>query len=97
MSIANLSLWKKVQKSLIEPINRERAGASTIAEMSGLVGRLKEIHRLNYQSNHINWVVRANRILASESHLREKLINSPQPPETFLHSQELRLTKQLLM
>lgn len=81
MSIANLSLWKKVQKSLIEPLNRDRAGASTIAEMNALVGRLKEIHRLHYQSNHINWIMWANRIQASESHLREKLIDSPPPPE----------------
>lgn len=81
MSIANLSLWKKVQKSLIEPLNRDRAGASTITETNALAGRLKETHRYHYQSNHINWVMWANRIQASEPHLREKLINSPPPPE----------------
>lgn len=81
MSIANLSLWKKVQKMLIEPLNRDRAGATSMAEMNPLVARLKEVHRLNYQSNHINWIMWANRIQASESHLREKMINSPPPPE----------------
>ncbi len=81
MSIANLSLWKKVQKILIEPVNRDRAGASTIAEMNTLVARLKEIHRLSYQSNHINWLMWANRIQASESHLRENLMSKPPPPD----------------
>lgn len=80
-SIASLPLWKKVQKTLIEPLNRDRAGASNIAEMNALVGRLKEVHKLNYQSNHINWIMWANRIQASEPHLREKLINSPPSPD----------------
>lgn len=84
MSVSNLTLWKKVQKSLIEPLNRDRAGASTIAEMNILVAELKEIHKLHYQSNHINWIMWANRIQASEPHLREKLVRSP-PPADMLH------------
>lgn len=84
MSISNLTLWKKVQKSLIEPINRDRAGASSIAEMNLLVGQLKNIHKKNYQSSHINWLVWANRIQASEPHLREKLIHNL-PPADMLH------------
>lgn len=84
MSVSNLSLWKKVQKSLIEPLNRDRAGASTIAEMNVLVSQLKEIHKLNYQSNYINWLMWANRIQGSGAHLREKLIQSP-PPADMLH------------
>lgn len=81
MSIANLSLWKKVQKTLIEPINRDRAGASTIAETNTLAERLQAIHQLNYQSNHINWLIWANRIQASEAHLREQLMTRPPPPD----------------
>lgn len=81
MSIANLTLWKKVQKTLIEPMNRDRAGASTVAEMNALVGRLKDIHRLNYQSSQINWYMWANRIQASEPHSREKMIQKPPPPD----------------
>lgn len=84
MSVSNLTLWKKVQKSLIEPLNRDRAGASTISEMNILVGQLKEIHRLHYQSSHINWIMWANRIQASEPHLKEKMIHSP-PPADMLH------------
>lgn len=84
MSIGNLTLWKKVQKVLIEPLNRDRAGATNICEMNVVVSQLKEIHRLNYQSSHINWTMWANRIQASEPHLREKMMNSP-PPADMLH------------
>lgn len=83
-SVSNLTLWKKVQKLLIEPLNRDRAGASTICEMNVLVGQLKELHRLHYQSSHINWIMWANRIQASEPHLRETLIHRP-PPADMLH------------
>lgn len=81
MSIANLTLWRKVQKGLIEPINRDRAGASSISEMNALVGRLKEIHKLHYQSMHINWIMWANRVQSSESHLQEQMIHNPPPPD----------------
>lgn len=84
MSVTNLTLWKKVQKILIEPMNRDRAGASSISEMNTLVVQLKDVHRLQYQSNHINWLMWANRIQASEPHLRENLIRSP-PPADMLH------------
>lgn len=81
MSIANLTLWKKVQKCLIEPLNRDRAGATNVFETNALVGRLKEYHRLHYQSGHINWVIWANRIQSAESHLQERMIHSPPPPD----------------
>lgn len=84
MSISNLSLWKKVQKALIEPLNRDRAGASTICEMNVLASQLKETHRLQYQSSHINWIMWANRIQASEPHLRDQMIQKP-PPADMLH------------
>lgn len=84
MSISNLSLWKKVLKTLIEPINRDRAGACAISEMNSLAARLKEIHNMHFQASHINWVMWANRIQASEPHLREKLIQNP-PPGDMLH------------
>lgn len=81
MSVSNLSPWKKVQKTLIEPVNRDRAGANTIAEMNEIVRRLKEVHKLNYQSSHINWIMWANRIQSSEPHLHEKLLSDPPPPD----------------
>lgn len=56
---------KKVQKALIEPLNRDLAGASSISEINVLIGQLKEIHRIDYQSSHINWIMWANRIQAS--------------------------------
>lgn len=84
MSVSNLTLWKKVQKVLIEPLHRDRAGASAISELNVLVGQLKDAHRFHYQSSHINWIMWANRIQASEPHLREKMIHSP-PPADMLH------------
>lgn len=83
-SVSNLTLWKKVQKVLFEPLNRYRAGASTVCEMNILVDQLKDIHRLHYQSSHINWIMWANRIQASEPHLREIMIRRP-PPADMLH------------
>lgn len=83
-SVANLTLWKKVTKTLIEPLNRDRAGASTVSETNTLVVELKAIHKKNYHSNQINWIIWANRIQASEPHLREKMIRSP-PPADMLH------------
>lgn len=84
LSVSNLTLWKKVVKTLIEPLNRDRAGASTVSDMNILVTQLKDVHKLHYQSNHINWIMWANRIQASDAHLREKLIKSP-PPADMLH------------
>lgn len=80
-SVSNLTLWKKVQKTLIEPLNRDRAGADSISEMNTLVSKLREIHRFHYRSGHINWLTWANRIQAHEPHLRENLIRSPPPPD----------------
>lgn len=96
MSVSNLSLWKKVLKSLIEPLNRDRAGASTISEMNVVVGRLKEFHKLHYQASHINWIMWANRIQASEPHLRENefTVHHQQTCFIYLHSLELQLTKE---
>lgn len=84
LSVSNLTLWKKVVKNLIEPLNRDRAGASTVTEMNSLVAQLKDVHKFHYKSNHINWIMWANRIQASEPHLREKLIESG-PPADMLH------------
>lgn len=81
MSVANLTLWKKVQKCLLEPMNRDRAGASNTSEVNALVSRLKEVHRQNYQSQHINWLIWATKIQSSESHLYEKMVNNPPPPD----------------
>lgn len=84
LSVSSLTLSKKVVKSLIEPLNRDRAGASTVSEMNTLVEHLKDVHKVNYQSNHINWIMWANRLQASEPHLHEKLIKSS-PPADKLH------------
>lgn len=83
-SVSNLTLWKKVQKVLIEPLNRDKAGANAHCEINALTHQLKEIHKFHYQSGDINWCMWANRIQASEPHLRETLLRRP-PPAEIMH------------
>lgn len=78
-AISSLAIFKKVKKALLDPEQTDRSGAAAIVEIQEVVQRLKEIHKYNYAGAAISWTMWANKILASESHLRDGLMHSPPP------------------
>lgn len=73
-----------MEKTLILPAERDRAGATTTASLLALKDRLKEIHRDSYQSQDINWQLWANYIQSRDAHLQESLVTQA-PPAHLIH------------
>ncbi|KAH9119972.1 hypothetical protein LEN26_011343 [Aphanomyces euteiches] len=83
-AVSSKALWVNVEKTLILPAQRDRAGATTTASLLALKERLKELHCESYQSQDINWQLWANYIQASDAHLQESLLTQA-PPAHLIH------------
>lgn len=73
-NIANRKLWEMVDKTLLKPIEKDRAAAHSNQAVVKLVLTLKEKHQDLYHANDVAWTLWANEIQASEPHLQEALI-----------------------
>ncbi|ETV89918.1 hypothetical protein H310_15241, partial [Aphanomyces invadans] len=78
-AVSSKARWVLVEKNLIAPAERDRAGAATTASLFDLKRRLRELHP-NFQSHDINWHLWANAIQSSEAHLQEGMMTQPPPP-----------------
>lgn len=85
ISLASKRVFEKVSKSLLEPYERDRAGACTNAHIESILEKLKEIHGDRYTGFEINWRLWATFISNSETHLQENLMNDPPPPEIIIN------------
>lgn len=83
-SIGSLKVWDRVKKTLIEPENRDRAGAHSTQALRELVDKLKKKHGYNLTAPDISWMAWANSIQSASPNLQEDLINEL-PPSHIIH------------
>lgn len=100
-SITSHSLWEVVNKQLLHPEKKDRAGAPSSEELFDCVNLLKEKHS-HYTALWSSWEKWANFILAQPGDRREKLMIEA-PPDDYLHlfrapavseSNQLQVTRQ---
>lgn len=78
--MSSSAVFKAAKKSLIDPAERDRAGATAINVVQNIEQQLKDIHKNTFTSTAIGWTIWANYISASEAHLQETRLNDPPPP-----------------
>lgn len=83
-AIANKSIWLQLEKKLIKPAAKDKAGAAAESALDEMVRVLKEAHRWHYEANYITWRMWADFILKQPGHQWESLTQSP-PPHHMLH------------
>ncbi|KAH9138681.1 hypothetical protein AeRB84_017009 [Aphanomyces euteiches] len=79
-SVSSKAMWNIVERGLIIPAERDRAGAASMSAVMELKSRLKAIHGDTYSSHDIYWHVWANFIHTSEAHIQESLLTQAPPP-----------------
>lgn len=78
-SVSSKSVHQKVSASILQPADRDRAGANSTVSVIELVQQLKAVH--GYFSAHLSsWAMWANAIQAGPIHKRESLVNELPPP-----------------
>jgi hypothetical protein len=83
-SISAKGVWNKVKKNLIDPENRDRAGASNTQSLKQLADNLMEIHGHHLAGLEISWMIWANAIQSSSAHLQCDMTREL-PPSHIIH------------
>jgi hypothetical protein len=79
-SLSSNALYQVAKKTLLQPVQRDRAQAATTELWNNLKQQLKEKHGHHLSAQDINWRQWANFILQSEPHLHSQLIEVGPPP-----------------
>lgn len=77
--MCNQQTYKRAKKAIIDPLERNRAGAATNLAVQEIAQQLKEIHKYNFSGRDIHWNIWANAILAADAHLRESMMSDSPP------------------
>jgi hypothetical protein len=83
-SVKNKKMWDAVEKKLITPADKDRAGAAAEAEIGRMVESLKQIHRHHYVAPYITWRRWADYLLKQPGHSRDAASLDP-PPHHLIH------------
>lgn len=84
LGVSSASIFKIVKKTLLEPVNTDRSGATSEADVNLMVTTLKGIHCLNYRADYINWRLWAIAVLAIPLYDRNAMMQGA-PPGTIIH------------
>lgn len=79
LSLCNQLTYKRAKKAIIDPLERNRAGAATNLAVQEIAQQLKEIHKYNFSGRDIHLNIWANAILAADAHLRESMMSDSPP------------------
>lgn len=90
-SVTSHSLWEVVNKQLLHPGNKDRAGAPSTEKLFDCVNQLKEKHS-HYTALWSSWEKWANFILAQPADHRDKLMIEA-PPDDFTCSEHQQCPK----
>ncbi|KAG9414339.1 hypothetical protein AC1031_013539 [Aphanomyces cochlioides] len=82
--VSSKQVWLTVERALILPAERDRAGAATTAALLALKTKLKTTYKDTYRSQDINWHMWAAQIQASEPHLQDSMV-AQAPPAHLIH------------
>lgn len=76
--------WTKIEKQLIKPAAKDRAGAAAESALHEMVEKLKQKHRFHLYGQYIAWRIWADWILKQPGDQWNSLVNDP-PPGHMLH------------
>ncbi len=79
-AISSKSIHLKMTAAILEPVQRDRAGAHSTVLLIELARNLKEAHGSYLSANSSSWTMWANAIHSSPTHTQEKLMNEMPPP-----------------
>lgn len=79
LNVSSQAIFKKVQKILIAPREKDKSGAPSNEVVSEVAEQLKEIHKYNLHGADIHWQIWATVILAAEPHRRDVMMHESPP------------------
>ncbi|XP_065089396.1 uncharacterized protein LOC135710406 [Ochlerotatus camptorhynchus] len=89
LSVSSRKIFNSVKQHLIDPSERDKAGAASTQVVVDLSKDLRQRHGHLWDGHEMAWTMWASAILASPAHTRENMINSV-PPK---HLQHLFITQ----
>lgn len=95
LAVNSKSVWKKVEKALIDVVPKNRGGAATTEYAQELANDLRRRHGHIWNGHDIAWSIWANSILASPSHQHEALKEESTPPASCVELLSLRESEQI--
>ncbi|XP_065083233.1 uncharacterized protein LOC135705427 [Ochlerotatus camptorhynchus] len=84
LTVNSKTVWKKVEKSLIDTIPRNRGSAAATEYAQELAKELQLKHGHIWNGHEIAWSIWANTILTAPAHQHEALKNDSTPPASCL-------------
>lgn len=81
LAVASKAIFFTIKEQLLDPVEKDKAGAASNTIVFDLLNRLKEIHRSNYRSKDLNWYEWASFVAAEPPQRHEQLLNEPPPLE----------------
>lgn len=82
-SVTSNTIWELVNKKLLHPEKKDRAGAASTEELFECIHQLKTVHS-HYTALHSSWVKWASYILSQPGDRRPTLMTEA-PPDEYLH------------
>ncbi|XP_055527988.1 uncharacterized protein LOC129720533 [Wyeomyia smithii] len=78
-SVNNKAVFQSVQELLLGKGSADKSGAASNSTIDALAKKLRDIHGHYWEAHHIAWMMWANVILVSESHVQETMIHEAPP------------------
>ncbi len=79
-AIASKTIHAKVSAAILQPVDRDRAGAHSTVLLMELTQKLKEIHGQHLSGNTSSWTMWSNSIHSAPAHRQEAMVNEMPPP-----------------
>lgn len=79
-AVASKSIHSKVTAAILQPVDRDRAGAHSTVLLMELTQKLKQIHGQHLSGNTSSWTMWSNSIHAAPAHRQEAMVNEMPPP-----------------
>lgn len=84
LTVNSKAVWKKVEKTLIDTVPKNRGGAATTEYAQELANELRLKHGHIWNGHEIAWSIWANTISTAPAHQHESLKNDSTPPASCL-------------
>nr|XP_029715170.1 uncharacterized protein LOC115258871 [Aedes albopictus]XP_029735649.1 uncharacterized protein LOC115270331 [Aedes albopictus] len=95
LTVNSKTVWKKVEKALIEIIPKNRGGAATTEYAQELANDLRRRHGHIWNGHDIAWSIWANAIITAPTHQHEAMKDEPTPPASCLDLFSMKESEQI--